>query len=247
MNYFCPVPMNKLLSRFNTPLLQIRLLRLLVVLCVTLIPTQLSASTLPAAALPSATTDQTANTDTDNRRAIVVLGDSISASYGIQREQGWVHLLDTALAQREESWFAVNASISGETTGGGYARLAGVLAEHNPDIVIIELGGNDGLRGYPVEKIRENLRGMVDLVNETGATPIIVAMRIPPNYGPRYTRAFDTVFGEVAEEKGTAYVPFLLEEVALADNMMQEDGIHPTAEAQPLLLDAVWEELLPLL
>ena len=239
--------MNKLLSRSTAPRLNIRIWSLLVVLCVTIFPTQLNASTLPALALPSKQTDQAADTDSESRRAIVVLGDSISASYGIQREQGWVHLLDTALAQREESWFAVNASISGETTGGGYARLAGVLAEHNPEIVIIELGGNDGLRGYPVEKIRENLRGMVDLVNESGATPIIVAMRIPPNYGPRYTRAFDTVFGEVATEKNTAYVPFLLEEVALADNMMQEDGIHPTAQAQPLLLDAVWEELLPLL
>jgi len=239
--------MNKLFSRSSTSPLNIRLWSLLAVLCLTIVPTYLSASTLPSVALPSSQVDQAATTDHDERRAIVVLGDSISASYGIQREQGWVHLLDTALAQREEPWFAVNASISGETTGGGYARLAGVLAEHNPDIVIIELGGNDGLRGYPVEKIRENLRGMVDLVNESGATPIIVAMRIPPNYGPRYTRAFDTVFGEVAEEKGTAYVPFLLEEVALADNMMQEDGIHPTAEAQPLLLDAVWDKLLPLL
>ncbi|MCR9261969.1 MAG: arylesterase [Pseudomonadaceae bacterium] len=239
--------MNKLLSRSNTQPLNISLYCMLVVLCVTILPTHLNASTLPTVALPTTPGEQPAKADSEDRRAIVVLGDSISASYGIQREQGWVHLLDTALAQREESWFAVNASISGETTGGGYARLAGVLAEHNPEIVIIELGGNDGLRGYPVEKIRENLRGMVDLVNASGAIPIIVAMRIPPNYGPRYTRAFDSVFGEVAEEKGTAYVPFLLEEVALADNMMQEDGIHPTAEAQPLLLDAVWEELLPLL
>ena len=238
--------MNKLLVRSSKQRPEIRFWSMLAILCVLVLPTHLSASTLPAVTLPSTSVDQPANTDAQ-KRAIVVLGDSISASYGIQREQGWVHLLDTALAQREESWFAVNASVSGETTGGGYARLAGVLAEHNPEIVIIELGGNDGLRGYPVEKIRENLRGMVDLVNESGATPIIVAMRIPPNYGPRYTRAFDTVFSEVATEKGTAYVPFLLEEVALAENMMQEDGIHPTAEAQPLLLDAVWEELLPLL
>ena len=238
--------MMKLLYRSSTQLLEIRLRSMLVILCVMVLPTHLSASTLPTITLPSRPADQPANAAAQ-RQAIVVLGDSISASYGIQREQGWVHLLDTALAQREESWFAVNASVSGETTGGGYARLAGVLAEHNPQIVIIELGGNDGLRGYPVDKIRENLRGMVDLVNESGATPIIVAMRIPPNYGPRYTRAFDTVFAEVATEKGTAYVPFLLEEVALAENMMQEDGIHPTAEAQPLLLDAVWEELSPLL
>ena len=180
-------------------------------------------------------------------RAVLVLGDSISAGYGIQREQGWVHLLDQALAQREDNWKAVNASISGETTGGGLARLPGVLSEHNPDIVVIELGGNDGLRGYPVNKIRANLKAMVDLVQASGATPMIVAMRIPPNYGPRYTQAFDQVFGEVAKAKETLYVPFLLEKVALADNLMQEDGIHPTAEAQPLLLDAVWRSLEPLL
>ncbi|XOV82304.1 MAG: arylesterase [bacterium] len=239
--------MKKLFSRSNPALQHVRNWSLLVILCMVTLPGELGASTLPTITLPTATSDSAANAQPDQRRAIVVLGDSISASYGIQREQGWVHLLDTALAQREENWFAVNASISGETTGGGYARLAGVLAEHNPEIVIIELGGNDGLRGYPVEKIRENLRGMVDMVNASGATPVIVAMRIPPNYGPRYTQAFDTVFAEVAREKNTAYVPFLLEEVALADNMMQEDGIHPTAEAQPLLLDAVWEELLPLL
>lgn len=237
--------MIKLLFRPTKPLQHQCFWSLLLILCVMSLPTYVSASTLPTATLPSAQIDQP-NSNVQ-QRAIVVLGDSISASYGIQREQGWVHLLDTALAQREESWFAVNASVSGETTGGGYARLAGVLSEHKPEIVIIELGGNDGLRGYPVDKIRENLRGMVDLVNASGATPIIVAMRIPPNYGPRYTRAFDTVFAQVATEKGTAYVPFLLEEVALAENMMQEDGIHPTAEAQPLLLDAVWEELSPLL
>ena len=188
-----------------------------------------------------------ANTTSDSKlapsQAIVVLGDSISAGYGIQREQGWVHLLDQALAQREDEWFAVNASISGETTGGGLARLEGVLDEHSPGIVIIELGGNDGLRGYPISKIRDNLRAMVEMVQARGATPIIVAMRIPPNYGPRYTTAFDDVFGEVALEKNAVVVPFLLEEVALADNLMQDDGIHPTAEAQPLLLDAVWTYL----
>ena len=187
------------------------------------------------------------STPSQASQAIVVLGDSISAGYGIQRDQGWVHLLDRALAQREDDWFAVNASISCETTGGGLARLDGVLEEHAPDIVIIELGGNDGLRGYPIDKIRENLTAMVDMVTASGATPIIVAMRIPPNYGPRYTRAFDGVFAEVAAAKDTRFVPFLLADVALADNLMQDDGIHPTAEAQPLLLDAVWTHLQELL
>ena len=177
----------------------------------------------------------------------MVLGDSISAGYGIQREQGWVHLLDRALAQHEAAWVAVNASVSGETTGGGLARLHGVLEENEPDIVIVELGGNDGLRGYPIAKIRENLSAIVALVKASGAMPIVVAMRIPPNYGPRYTLAFDAVFAEVAKSGDALFVPFLLEEVALADNLMQDDGIHPTAEAQPLLLDAVWTHLQPLL
>ena len=177
----------------------------------------------------------------------MVLGDSISAGYGIQRDQGWVHLLSQALARREDAWIAVNASVSGETTGGGRARLQGVLAENLPEIVIIELGGNDGLRGYPISKIRENLSAIVDLVKASGATPIIVAMRIPPNYGPRYTRAFDAVFAEVATAKDAHLVPFLLQQVALAENLMQDDGIHPTAAAQPLLLEAVWTLLHPLL
>ena len=190
----------------------------------------------------------TASADPANaNRAILVMGDSISAGYGIQREQGWVHLLSEALNQGEYAWQTVNASISGETTGGGLARLPGVLEETQPHIVIIELGGNDGLRGYPVNKIRTNLEAMVDMVVAQGATPMIVAMRIPPNYGPRYTRAFDAVFGEVADTKETAFVPFILESVALSDNLMQSDGIHPTAEAQPLLLDAIWQYLEPLL
>ena len=192
----------------------------------------------------AANPDPTAVSET---RSIVVLGDSISASYRIQSEQGWVSLLNLALAQRELGWHAVNASVSGETTGGGLARLPGVLAETNPDIVIIELGGNDGLRGYPINKIRSNLQRMVDLVKAAGATPLVVAMRIPPNYGPRYATAFDDLFKEVADQKNSAFVPFLLEEVALNDELMQDDGIHPTAEAQPLLLNAVWLSLEPLL
>ena len=180
-------------------------------------------------------------------QAIVVLGDSISAGYGIQRDQGWVNLLRQTLVEREDPWVAVNASISGETTGGGRARLAGVMAEHEPEIVIIELGGNDGLRGYPIAKIRANLTAMVDMVQRAGATPLIVSMRIPPNYGIRYTTAFDGVFAEVAEETGAQLVPFILNEVALEDGLMQEDGIHPTAAAQPLLLDVIWTHLQPLL
>ncbi len=173
------------------------------------------------------------------------MGDSISAGYGIQREQGWVYLLQQNLQRGEQGWHAVNASISGETTGGGLARLPGVLADHQPDIVIIELGGNDGLRGYPVNRMRENLIKMVELVQDAGSLPIVVAMRIPPNYGARYTRAFDSVFGEVAQSTQVPLVPFFLADVALDQTMMQEDGIHPTAAAQPLLLDAIWPHIEP--
>ncbi len=180
-------------------------------------------------------------------QAIVVLGDSISAGYGIQRDEGWVHLLDETLAQREEPWYAVNASISGETTGGGLARLKGLLEEHSPSIVIIELGGNDGLRGYPISRIRSNLQTMVDEVRAAGAIPIMMAMRIPPNYGPRYASAFDNVFGEVAAATETLLVPFFLEDVALEEGMMQDDGIHPTAAAQPQMKAAVWQHLEPIL
>jgi len=176
-----------------------------------------------------------------------VLGDSISAGYGMQREQGWVNLLSETLIAREEPWKAINASISGETTGGGRARLPGLLEEHSPKIVIIELGGNDGLRGYPISKIRSNLAAMVDATQQAGAIPLIVSMRIPPNYGPRYTDAFDAVFAEVAQETGAAIVPFLLSDVAFTEGFMQDDGIHPTAAAQPLLLDAIWTYLDPLL
>lgn len=176
-------------------------------------------------------------------QSVLVMGDSISAGYGIQQEQGWVHLLDQTLARSESNWRAINASISGETTGGGLARIDGVLAEHKPDIVIIELGGNDGLRGYPVSRIRDNLSQMVERVSASGATPIIAAMRIPPNYGPRYTRAFEDVFAEVASALDVTLIPFMLEQVALEEGLMQDDGIHPTAQAQPLLLDAVWHHL----
>lgn len=194
--------------------------------------------------LSSQASDTKSNTDSS---ALIVLGDSISAGYGIRAEEGWVSLLEKTLEQSETNWHAVNASISGDTTSGGLARLPGLLATHNPGMVIIELGGNDGLRGYPVQKIEQNLTNMVSLVRQSGAIPVIAAMRIPPNYGPRYTRAFDGVFAKVATAEEVTLIPFLLEKVALEDGMMQSDGIHPTAPAQPLLLEAVWPVIEPLL
>jgi acyl-CoA thioesterase-1 len=174
---------------------------------------------------------------------VLVFGDSISAAYGIQREQGWVHLLAERLEHIAPGSTVINASVSGETTGGGLARLPAVLAEHDPTVVVIELGGNDGLRGYPVRSIRANLNAMVELADPERRTVIVVGMQIPPNYGQRYTNAFKDMFRAVAEEYEVALVPFLLEDVALEPGLMQNDGIHPTAAGQPLMLGRFWSEV----
>ncbi len=171
---------------------------------------------------------------------MLVLGDSISAAYGIQREQGWVHLLEERLAAIDGGYGVVNASVSGDTTGGGLARLPAALETHDPALVIIELGGNDGLRGYPVPSIRKNLAQLVQLAGGDGREVLLVGMQIPPNYGLRYTRAFQNLFEEVAAEYGIAVVPSFLEEVGVQPGLMQDDGIHPNADAQPMLLDTLW-------
>lgn len=172
----------------------------------------------------------------------IVLGDSISAAYGIEPDQGWVHLLDQRLnEQSAQSHQVVNASISGETTGGGLARLPNLLDNHpDADWIIIELGGNDGLRGYPIGSMRENLRQMVNLSQQRELKVILVGMQIPPNYGPRYTRQFRDSYDLIASEYDVPLVEVFLETVALEVGMMQDDGIHPTAEAQPILLDNIW-------
>ena len=175
------------------------------------------------------------------------MGDSISAGYGIQRDQGWVQLLADSLQQAEYPHRVVNGSISGETTAGGLARLPQALETHEPEVVVIELGGNDGLRGYPTDLVRENLKQMVELSLAREAKVLLVGMQIPPNYGPRYTAAFFGMYEDIAEETGVSLVPFFLEKVALTPGLMQSDGIHPTADAQPLLLETLWEHLKPLL
>ncbi len=177
----------------------------------------------------------------------MVLGDSISAAYGIQREAGWVALLEQRLHETHPQARVVNASISGETTDGGLTRLPAALSEHKPRIVILELGGNDGLRGYPVLKLRENLQKMIDLSIAAKAKPLLVGMQIPPNYGIRYTTAFRDIFSTLASTNQIPVVPFLLEGVALRPGLMQSDGIHPTAQAQPAMRDTVWQVLQPLL
>lgn len=176
----------------------------------------------------------------DQHTTVLVLGDSISAAYGIQREQGWVQLLQERLDGMDPGYRVVNASISGDTTGGGLARLPTALATHDPALVIIELGGNDGLRGYPVPNIRSNLEQLVKLARAGGREVLLVGMQIPPNYGFRYTRAFQNLFEEVAADQGIGVVPSFMEAVVLEPGLMQGDGIHPNASAQPLLLDALW-------
>ena len=187
------------------------------------------------------------NTTNLNGSSILVLGDSISAGYGMNVDDGWVNLMNQTLRQRELAYRMVNASISGETTVGGLKRLPDLLREHAPSIVVIELGGNDGLRGYPTTKILDNLLTMTDLVKAAGAQPVIITMRIPPNYGPRYTRAFEQVFADAAEQSKATLVPFLFEELAVDAQMMQDDGIHPTAKAQPLLVEGFLPYLLDLM
>ena len=185
--------------------------------------------------------DDTAKTATTT---VLVIGDSLSAGYGLRDGESWVDLLQGRLGSDYE---VVNASISGDTTGGGRARIGKTLAKHQPDIVIIELGGNDGLRGLPIETIRDNLMAMAEAVVAAEAKPVLAGMLMPPNLGPRYTEAFQQVYGEVAEATGAALVPFLLEGVALAEEgLMQDDGVHPTAAAQMRLLDNVWRVLGPL-
>ena len=178
---------------------------------------------------------------------ILVVGDSLSAGFGIKLEQGWVALLQRRLRQEGYGHHVVNASASGETTGGAMTRLPRALSQHRPAVVILELGGNDGLRGLPVGDVRANFERMIRTATGAGARVLLVGMRMPPNYGPQYTREFDGLYAELAREHSLALVPFFLEGIALDDGLMQEDGIHPNAAAQPQLLAAVWPRLLPLL
>ncbi len=178
---------------------------------------------------------------------ILVFGDSISAGYGLRLEQGWVELLKTRLQSQGYGYQVVNASVSGETTAGGLARLPRALELHRPKIVILELGGNDGLRALPIAQMRGNLTQMVTLATAIGAKVLLLGMRMPPNYGPEYTRQFALVFSDLASEKKIPSVPFLLNDIALSPNLLQGDDIHPNALGQPILLDNVWPALKPLL
>lgn len=179
---------------------------------------------------------------------ILVFGDSISAGYGLPHvERGWVALLQAKLKTEGYGYEVVNASVSGETTAGGLARLPRALAVHRPAVVILELGGNDGLRALPIEQMRANLSRMIDLAKGAGAKVLLLGMRMPPNYGPQYTEQFSAVYPDLAREKHVPVVPFLLSAVALHPDLMQADGLHPDEQAEPLLLAAVWPALEPLL
>ena len=180
-------------------------------------------------------------------KTLLVIGDSISAGYGLPANQVWVERLNSRLSTQNQHYTVVNASISGDTTSGGLSRLPAALKRHEPDIVIIELGGNDGLRGLSLKQMRLNLEAMTEKAKEHGAQVLLLGMQIPSNYGPAYTTRFNRVFHTVSESTGAALMPFFLEPIAGDIANFQADGIHPSAEAQELLLDGMWPYLEPLL
>lgn len=180
-------------------------------------------------------------------QSVLVLGDSLSAAYGMPAEEGWVALLQRRLDRSVPGTEVVNASISGETTQGGLTRLPQLLERHQPALVLVELGANDGLRGTPLPAIRQNLEQLVSSSQQSGAQVLLIGMQLPPNYGPRYSRGFHALFAEVSESREVPRVPFLMDGVALDATLMQDDGLHPNAAAQPKLLDNVWPYLEPLL
>lgn len=180
-------------------------------------------------------------------KKLLVLGDSISAGYGLSQNQGWVTLLKQRLNQEGYSYQVVNASISGETTQGGLTRLPELLRQHQADLVLLELGGNDGLRGLPLQLMRNNLSRMIEISHKAGATTLLLGIQLPPNYGRRYTQAFAAIYPELAEQKQVPVVPFILDKIAIYPELMQADGIHPKAQAQRQILDNIWPTLEPLL
>ena len=180
-------------------------------------------------------------------RGILVYGDSLSAGFGIAVSQSWPALLGHRLNANGSSLTVTNASISGETTAGGRARFTAALAQFKPTVVILALGANDGLRGLPVTTMKDNLAFIVALAKKRGARVLLVGMQLPPNYGPKYTQEFDAAFRDLAKREKVSLLPFLLEPIALDQNAFQADGLHPTAAAQPKILDHVWTALKPLL
>jgi acyl-CoA thioesterase-1 len=185
-----------------------------------------------------------------NPRRLLVLGDSISAEYGLSRGSGWVALLQKKLEQEQRPWTVINASISGDTTSGGRSRLPALLKSHQPDLVVIELGGNDALRGLSLEMSSENVQQMIDAARQAGAQVLLVGMQVPPNYGPDYSRQFSQMYQRLAQKNKIRWLPFFfkgLADVPDASAWFQADRIHPNEQAQPKLLNNLWPELKPLL
>lgn len=180
-------------------------------------------------------------------RTVLVMGDSLSAAYGLSAAQGWVALTAQRVAKERPEWRVVNASISGETTAGGAARIVDAVVRHRPSVVVIELGANDALRGLPLRQTRRNLARMIGAAQGIGAKVLLVGMRIPPNYGPEYTVEFERGYRELAQRFGTALLPFLLQPIAADRGNFQGDNMHPVAAAQPRIRDHVWPALEPLL
>ncbi len=180
-------------------------------------------------------------------KTVLVLGDSLSAEYGLARGAGWVALMENRLKNEHVDATIVNASISGDTTSGGRVRLPALLAQYHPALLVIELGANDGLRGLPVAAAETNLRAMVDMAHKAGARVLLVGMRMPPNYGRAYTDSFFAMYAQVAKETNTALVPFMLEGVAQKPEWFQADRLHPLAQAHPIILTNIYPALLPLL
>lgn len=187
-----------------------------------------------------------ANADKEQR--ILIVGDSLSAAYGINVTEGWVHLLQEKLNSTPYAHYdVINASVSGNTSGDGLSRLPKLLSLYSPEIVVIELGGNDGLRGYPVKLMANNLQKMITLSQDNNAKVILAGIEIPPNYGERYTQSFRKTFQTLAQNNTVSYIPFILKDIATRPQLMQKDGIHPTAEAQPILLENMWGAIQALL
>ena len=184
---------------------------------------------------------------TADTKKLLILGDSISAGYGLKESENWVQLLENSLKLSGIELKIINSSISGDTTIGGLSRIENDLRKYNPNYVLVELGGNDALRGYPIEKIKSNLLKIIEASLAVGANPIIMQIRIPPNYGKNYVAAFESIYSEIAEEKNIPLLTFLLEKVALDKSLMQLDGIHPNQKAQQIIANQVKEELLSII
>jgi acyl-CoA thioesterase-1 len=172
---------------------------------------------------------------------ILILGDSISAGYGVDADKRWTNLLQEKI--RSSNWIIINASISGDTTGGGLSRIEYLIKRHQPNLLLLELGGNDALRGYPVQKIKSNLKKISSIALEQHLEVLLMQIKLPPNYGKRYVNAFESIYVDLSKERGISYIPFMLESIALNKNLMLPDGIHPNSEAQPYIAEALYKDI----